>query len=187
MDLLRRAPGLDSLQESGGVSLHANILGGLGEDGVGWWAILGLVGSGVVFTDVVQKTVADGILDTLVIDVIYSHPWNPFMWWGETFGLKGDLVLKSLGISSAVAGHDLVKVGEFSFSGTPFSDYLIVGGGIKSLDTVQEVEVLNWALNKVLGASLQVVVLALSGSVLASELPSGRSLTLMGVSIWPEV
>jgi hypothetical protein len=157
------------LQESGWVSLDANIFGGLGKDGAGWWAILGLVGSSVVVADIVQETVTDLVLNILVIDVIDSNPWNPFMWWGEGLGLKGNLVLKSLGISSLVAGHDIVKVGNLSLSGTLVSDSLIVGSAIKFLDTVQEVEVLNWALNEVLGASLQVIVLALSGSVLAGE------------------
>jgi hypothetical protein len=178
---------LGSLQESGWVSLHANILRGLGKDGAGWWAILGLVWSSVVVADIVQKTVTDSVLNILVIDIIDSNPWNPFMWWGEGLSLEGNLVLKSLSISSLVAGHDIVKVGKLSLSGTLGSNSLIVGCGIELLDTVQEIEVLNWALNKVLGASLQVVVLALSGSVLAGELPSGGSLTLMGVSIWPEV
>lgn len=175
------------MQEGGLLNSEANVNLLRGNLGTGWWAVLGLVCAGVVVANVLQKTVSDLVLHSLVILVIDSNPWDPFVWWVEGLGLEGDLVLKSGSISSLVAGHDIVEVSELSFGSTLGGNTLVIGSSIKSLDTVQEIEVLDWALNKVLCAGLEVVVLALGSSVLASEFPSGGSLLLVSISVWPEV
>lgn len=175
------------MQEGGLLNSEANVNLLRSNLVTGWWAVLGLVWTGVVVANELQKTVSDLVLHSLVVFVIDSNPWNPFVWWVEGLGLEGDLVLKSSSISTLVAGHDFVEVFDLSFVSTLGGNTLVIGSSIKSLDTVQEIEELDWALNKALGAGLEVVVLALGCSVLASEFPSGGSLLLVSISIWPEV
>ena len=178
-----------SLQESGLGLSEANVFHGWVNNwsSSGWWAILGLVSTFVVFTDKLQKWVTDLVVLVSIVLSINSHPWYPLMGWRKSLSLKGNGVLHWDGISTLVARHDVIEVSELSFGGANLSNTFIISGGITLLDTVQEVEVLNWALDQVLSASLNEVVLAFSGTMLARKVPSWRSLGLMSISIRPEV
>lgn len=178
-----------SLQESGLLSSEANVSGEGGNSwgSVGGWAVGGLAGAGVVVADVFQETVTDLVLDGLIVLVVDGHPWNPLVRWGQGLSLDGDLVLHGDGIGTIVAGHDISDVGDLSRGSALVGNSLIISSDIVELHAVHEVERLHWALDQVLSASLDEVVLALGSSVLAREIPSGSGLGLSSVSIWPEI
>jgi hypothetical protein len=91
------------------------------------------------------------------------------------------------------AGHDSSGVINLSFLSALGGNFLIVGGGIISFNTLDEVEslMLGWlSFNKIKSTDLHKVILALNFSVLALESPLsvlfGR-LGFSGVSVWMEV
>ena len=102
-----------SLQESSLLISEADVSWGRGNlgGGVRSWAVFGFVGTCLIIANVLQKVVSNLILNGLVINVVDSNPWHPLVRWGERIGLDSDLMLHGDGITSLVAGHDIVKVG----------------------------------------------------------------------------
>jgi hypothetical protein len=107
--------------------------------------------------------------------------------WGQGGGLDGDGVLHGDGIGTLVAAQDVSDVGDLVIGAALVGNALIVSSDIVALHAVHEIEGLHRAFDQVDSASLDEVELALSSSMLASELPPRSGLGLSCVSIWPEV
>jgi hypothetical protein len=179
---------LASLQEGGLLYSKAVVSWGGGNNwgSVRGWAVGGF-GSGVVVADIFQKAVANLVLDGLIVLVVDCNPWDPLVRWGQGVGLDGDGVLHGDGIRTLVAAQDISDVGDLAIGGALVGNTLIISSDIVSLHAVHEIERLEWTLDQVDSASLDEVVLTLSSSVLASEIPTRSGLGLSCVSIWPKV
>lgn len=66
-------------------------------------ASLGLLGSLIVVTDILEEVAGDSILHIIVVLTLGHNPWDVGVGWGKSLGSLGNLVLVLDGIISAVA------------------------------------------------------------------------------------
>ena len=144
----------------------------------------------VVLADVSEEVGSSAVLNGVRVDSVDDEVWDVGVWWGESFNLKSLFVLKSISSWALHAGHDSSGVINLSFSSALGGNFLIVGSGIISFNTLDEVEslMLGWlSLNKIKSTDLHKVVLALNFSMLALESPLSVLFGRLGfssVSIW---